>query len=180
MLAVKFYVISGNSLSNKNLIMSRIGKKVVEIPKSVTVTLDNNLVKVKGPKGELSQEISDLIKVNLEGDSLSVSRVNEQDRDSLALYGLSRTLLANMVHGVSEMFERKLEMQWCAKYEIAKLKSPQGGFHPPAITQVHMEAIAAYDWCQVCWRVMCRIVEEINDHDCPMDLTDGELFAWWV
>jgi large subunit ribosomal protein L6 len=91
--------------------MSRIGKKAIEIPKSVTVTVDNNLVKVKGPKGELSQEISDLINVNLDGDLLSVSRVNEKDRDSLALYGLSRTLLANMVHGVSEMFERKLEMK---------------------------------------------------------------------
>ena len=43
-----------------------------------------------------------------------------------------------------------------------------------------MEAIAEYDSCQVCWRVIRPIVEQINDHDCPMDLTDGELVAWWV
>lgn len=91
--------------------MSRIGKKEIQIPKSVTVTLKDNLVNVKGPKGELSQKISELINVVIDGDSVSVRRADENNRESLALYGLSRTLVANMIHGVSETFERKLELQ---------------------------------------------------------------------
>jgi large subunit ribosomal protein L6 len=92
--------------------MSRIGKKEIKIPKSVTVTLnDDNLVQVKGPKGELSQKISDLITVTIGDESVSVARTDEKNRDSLPLYGLSRTLVANMIHGVSETFERKLELK---------------------------------------------------------------------
>ena len=89
--------------------MSRIGKKPVLVPAGVTVTVDNTTVTVKGPKGELTRSFSELIKFEQEGEEINVIRVDEST-ESNAQQGLSRTLLHNMVLGVSEGFEKKLEL----------------------------------------------------------------------
>ena len=90
--------------------MSRIGKVPVTIPAGVEIKIDeNNLVTVKGPKGELSEKISPLITVKIEDGVLHVTRDNDL-KDSRSLHGLSRTLIGNMVTGVSAGFERKLEI----------------------------------------------------------------------
>ena len=90
--------------------MSRIGKIPVTIPAGVEVKIDeDNLVTVKGPKGELSEKISPLITVNIDDGVLTVTRSNDQ-KESRSLHGLSRSLIGNMVTGVSEGFERKLEI----------------------------------------------------------------------
>ena len=90
--------------------MSRIGKKPVQIPAGVTVTVnDNNEVNVKGPKGELSRTISELINVVVEGDEVICS-IARDDAESEPQFGLSRTLIQNMVTGVSEGFEKKLQL----------------------------------------------------------------------
>ena len=87
--------------------MSRIGKLPVEIPSGVNVSLENDIVSVKGPKGELLQKISPLVKVNIEEKSVSVSQA-EQSRDAKAIYGTTRSLIANMVQGVTENFSKDL------------------------------------------------------------------------
>ncbi|MCI6273166.1 MAG: 50S ribosomal protein L6 [Coriobacteriaceae bacterium] len=89
--------------------MSRIGKKPVQIPAGVTVTIDGTTVSVKGSKGDLSRTFSDLVSITLDGDVLTVARVDES-KESNAQQGLVRTLINNMVVGVSEGFEKKLEL----------------------------------------------------------------------
>ena len=87
--------------------MSRIGKLPVEIPSGVTVTVENNTVYVKGPKGELTQKVSPFISVNIEDKIISVSQL-ESTRDAKAIYGTTRSLIANMVQGVSANFSKDL------------------------------------------------------------------------
>lgn len=89
--------------------MSRIGKKPVQIPAGVTVEIEGTTVTVKGSKGELTRSFSELIKFEQEGEEVNVIRVDEST-ESNAQQGLSRTLLHNMVLGVSEGFEKKLEL----------------------------------------------------------------------
>ena len=89
--------------------MSRIGKKPVQIPAGVTVEIEGTTVTVKGSKGELTRSFSELIKFEQEGEEINVIRVDEST-ESNAQQGLSRTLLHNMVLGVSEGFEKKLEL----------------------------------------------------------------------
>ena len=89
--------------------MSRIGKKPVQIPAGVTVTVDNTHVTVKGSKGELNRTFSELVAIKQEGEEILVSRVDESS-ESNAQQGLVRTLIHNMVIGVSEGFEKKLEL----------------------------------------------------------------------
>jgi len=90
--------------------MSRIGKIPVTIPAGVEVKIDeDNLVTVKGPKGELSEKISPIITVKFEDGVINVTRSDDQ-KESRSLHGLSRTLIGNMVTGVSDGFERKLEI----------------------------------------------------------------------
>ena len=90
--------------------MSRIGKVPVTIPAGVEVKIDEgNLVTVKGPKGELSEKISPLITVNIEDGVINVTRGNDM-KESRSLHGLSRSLIGNMVTGVSDGFVRKLEI----------------------------------------------------------------------
>lgn len=90
--------------------MSRIGKMPVEIPKGVTVTVGaGNVVAVKGPKGELSQKIHADIKVAVNGGQVDVTRPSDSKKHR-SLHGLSRSLIANMVTGVTEGFEKKLEI----------------------------------------------------------------------
>ena len=89
--------------------MSRIGKKPVTVPAGVTVTIDGTNVTVKGPKGELNRTFSDLVTIQEEGTELNVVR-NDDTTASNAQQGLTRTLLHNMVEGVSKGFEKKLEL----------------------------------------------------------------------
>ena len=90
--------------------MSRIGKIPVTIPSGVEVTIEGQDVRVKGPKGELSHTVAEPITVSKSDDgSLAVERPNDERR-SKALHGLSRTLIANMVTGVTEGYEKKLEI----------------------------------------------------------------------
>ena len=90
--------------------MSRIGKKPVPLPAGVTATISGTTVTVKGPKGSLSRTLPSEMLVSLEGTEITVARPSEQERHK-ALHGLSRTLVANMVEGVSNGFFKKLELQ---------------------------------------------------------------------
>ena len=90
--------------------MSRIGKKPVPVPKGVTVTLSGNSVSVKGPKGELARTFHPEMTLAMEGDNVTVSRPSDETRHK-ALHGLSRTLLANMVEGVTQGYKKTLEIQ---------------------------------------------------------------------
>ncbi len=90
--------------------MSRIGKKPVPVPKDITVRLSGNTVSVKGPKGELSRTLHPAMSVAFADGMVTVGRPNDEER-SKALHGLSRTLVANMVEGVSKGYEKVLEIQ---------------------------------------------------------------------
>lgn len=89
--------------------MSRIGKLPIAIPAGVTVSLKDNVVTVKGPKGELKQEINKNISVAVEGNECIVTRPND-DRENRAMHGLYRSLIHNMVVGVSEGYKKTLEL----------------------------------------------------------------------
>jgi ribosomal protein L6, bacterial type len=89
--------------------MSRIGKLPIALPAGVTITQKDNVITVKGPKGELSQEINPTIKVEVNDGELTVSRPNDE-RQNRALHGLYRALLNNMVIGVSEGYKKELEL----------------------------------------------------------------------
>jgi large subunit ribosomal protein L6 len=90
--------------------MSRIGKLPVEIPSSVTVTIEEgNFIKVKGPKGELSQKINENMIISVEGNLLKVERPSDEKK-FMQLHGLSRTLIANMVEGVTNGFKKNLDI----------------------------------------------------------------------
>jgi len=89
--------------------MSRIGKQPVVIPNGVTVEINGNTLVVKGSKGELKREFHPIVKIEQKENELIVTRPDES-QESRALHGLSRSLLANMVEGVSNGFEKKLEI----------------------------------------------------------------------
>ncbi len=87
--------------------MSRIGKKPVVIPAGVTVTVKDNLVTVKGPKGELKQDVNKKITVEVKDNEVIVTRPNDQ-KENRSMHGLYRALIANMVKGVTEGFSKEL------------------------------------------------------------------------
>ena len=89
--------------------MSRIGNKPISVPSSVDVTIDGNRVSVKGPKGTLARELPELIVVARDGDDLVVSRPNDQPKVR-SLHGLTRSLVANMVAGVTDGFVKELDI----------------------------------------------------------------------
>ncbi|HOK69991.1 MAG TPA: 50S ribosomal protein L6 [Bacillota bacterium] len=89
--------------------MSRIGKKPVPVPKGVEVELDGSIITVKGPKGALSQEIPARISVEVADGEIRVTRPSDNRLDR-SMHGLTRALIANMVHGVTEGFEKSLEI----------------------------------------------------------------------
>jgi large subunit ribosomal protein L6 len=89
--------------------MSRIGKKIIAVPKGVTVTIDGQTVTVKGPKGESAWTVAEEIAVTHDDGGLSLALKADTPR-ARAMWGLSRTLLDNMVTGVTEGFTRKLEL----------------------------------------------------------------------
>lgn len=89
--------------------MSRIGKKPVEVPKGVTATVDGQTVTAKGPKGELHFVVSDAVLVKMEDGAIKVDP-RDQTKDSRSKWGMSRTMVSNIVQGVSAGFEKKLEI----------------------------------------------------------------------
>ena len=117
--------------------MSRIGKKILEIPAGVTITVaDNNTVTVKGPKGELTRTFHADIKINIEENVLTVTRPSDQ-KEHRALHGTTRALLGNMVEGVTAGFQRGLELigvGYRASKQGNKLVLNVGYSHPVEIT----------------------------------------------
>lgn len=116
--------------------MSRIGRAPITIPAGVTVKVDeNNLVQVKGPKGELARKINQDLKINIEGNILTVTRPSD-DKMHRSLHGLSRTLIHNMVVGVTDGFTKNLEIVGVG-YRAAKqgknLQLALGYSHPVII-----------------------------------------------
>jgi large subunit ribosomal protein L6 len=89
--------------------MSRIGRKSIPVPTGVDITIDGPTVRVKGPKGELSHTVAEPITVERDGGELHVNRPNDERR-AKELHGLSRTLVANMVVGVTEGYRKTLEI----------------------------------------------------------------------
>ncbi|ABZ83970.1 50S ribosomal protein l6 [Heliomicrobium modesticaldum Ice1] len=115
--------------------MSRIGKKPVAIPAGVNVTIEGNVVTVKGPKGQLSRELHKDIIVTVEGNTVQVTRPSD-DKFHRSLHGLSRTLVANMVDGVSVGFSKSLELVgvgYRAAKQGKKLVLTVGYSHPVEI-----------------------------------------------
>ncbi|MGN0115120.1 MAG: 50S ribosomal protein L6 [Acutalibacteraceae bacterium] len=98
--------------------MSRIGKKPVTIPAGVEVKVDGTTVTVKGPKGTLTQEVHPNMTITIEGSELTVTRPND-DKENRALHGLTRSLIANMVEGVTEGFKKTLQVNGVG-YRVAK------------------------------------------------------------
>lgn len=89
--------------------MSRIGKKTITIPQGVKVSLNDDIVKVEGPKGALTQSISKKLKTDASKGEIKITRNGEEQR-TIMIHGLCRSLVANMVKGVTEGFQRKLEI----------------------------------------------------------------------
>ena len=89
--------------------MSRIGKKPVTVPKGVTITQNGNSITVKGPKGELSRTLPAAMKVSVNGSEIVVERPSEE-QEHRSLHGLTRSLVANMVEGVTTGFKKQLEI----------------------------------------------------------------------
>jgi large subunit ribosomal protein L6 len=115
--------------------MSRIGRKPVVVPDAVSVEIAPGNIAVKGPKGELSQALSADMKVEQEDGTVTVTRPTDRG-EHRALHGLTRSLIANMVEGVTEGFEKRLEIQgvgYRAALKGKKLELALGYSHPVAI-----------------------------------------------
>lgn len=123
--------------------MSRIGKMPVEIPDGVEVTIEDHTIKVKGPKGELTRKIHEAIEVKVEDGQIVVTRPSDE-KFHKSLHGLTRTLIANMVEGVTKGYERTLEIRgvgYRASKQGNKLVLNVGYSHP-----VEVEAPAGIEF----------------------------------
>jgi large subunit ribosomal protein L6 len=112
--------------------MSRIGKQPIAVPSGVEVTIEPELVKVKGPKGELSERVNRAMEVKQENGEILVARPTDRG-DHRALHGLTRSLIANMVEGVTNGYEKRLEIQgvgYRAQLQGNKLVLALGYSHP--------------------------------------------------
>ena len=112
--------------------MSRIGNKPITIPEGVEVTLNDNTITVKGPKGTLVKELHKNINVVLEGNVINVTRPNDEPFNR-GLHGLTRTLISNMITGVKDEFKRELEINgvgYRAQKQGNKLVMNLGYSHP--------------------------------------------------
>jgi large subunit ribosomal protein L6 len=115
--------------------MSRIGKRPIEIPNGVTIAIDPGRVAVSGPLGSLQQEVPARMQIAQDDGTLTVTRPTERGEDR-ALHGLTRTLIANMVEGVTKGFEKKLEIQgvgYRAALRGSDLELAVGYSHPVLI-----------------------------------------------
>ena len=116
--------------------MSRIGRKPIDIPDGVTVEIKPGLVSVKGPKGELSQAVDPGMKVAQADGTVTVERPTDRG-EHRALHGLTRSLIANMVEGVTDGFEKQLEIQgvgYRARLQGKALELSVGYSHPVSVT----------------------------------------------
>lgn len=115
--------------------MSRIGKAPITVPGGVTVTVDGDDVVVKGPKGELSRRVPELVSVRQDGDTIVVER-SDDERESRALHGLVRSLVQNMVTGVTDGFHKDLDIVGVGYRATAKgsgLELSLGFSHPVVV-----------------------------------------------
>lgn len=115
--------------------MSRIGKRPIPIPQKVTIAIEGQHVAVKGPKGELSRTLPEEVEVVQEEGTLFVNR-RDESRPARQLHGLCRTLVSNMVEGVSQGFQRRLEIQgvgYRAQVQGRNLNLVVGYSHPVLI-----------------------------------------------
>lgn len=115
--------------------MSRIGRMPIDIPAGVTVDLNDHKITVKGPKGELSRELHQDMQIAIEGNVITVTRPSDH-KDHRSLHGLTRTLINNMVVGVSQGFSKTLEIQgvgYRAAMQGSKLALTLGFSHPVEI-----------------------------------------------
>jgi large subunit ribosomal protein L6 len=115
--------------------MSRIGRKPISVPEAVTVEIAPGLVAVKGPKGALAQPLSTDMKVEQSDGTLTVARPTDRG-EHRALHGLTRSLIANMVEGVTDGFEKRLEIQgvgYRAQLKGKNLELALGYSHPVSI-----------------------------------------------
>jgi large subunit ribosomal protein L6 len=123
--------------------MSRIGKQPIAVPSGVEITIEPELVRVKGPKGELSERVDRSMEVKQENGEILVARPTDRG-EHRALHGLTRSLIANMVEGVTNGFEKRLEIQgvgYRAQLQGKKLVLALGYSHP-----VEMEAPEGIDF----------------------------------
>jgi len=136
--------------------VSRIGKQPIPVPSGVEVKIDGSTVVVKGPKGELTQTFSDVLSIALEEGTVVVSRPDD-GREARSLHGLTRTLISNMVTGVSEGFFKKLEivgvgyraalkgtdleMQLGYSHPVLVVAEPGITFEVPAPTRITVQGI---------------------------------------
>jgi len=136
--------------------VSRIGKQPIPVPSGVEVKIDGSTVVVKGPKGELTQTFSDVLSIALEEGTVVVSRPDDS-REARSLHGLTRTLVSNMVTGVSEGFFKKLEivgvgyraalkgsdleMQLGYSHPVLVVAEPGITFEVPAPTRITVQGI---------------------------------------
>jgi len=119
--------------------MSRIGKKPIELPTSVNVAISPGRVQVNGPLGELSQRVPTRMQIEQRDGEIVVTRPTERG-DDRALHGLTRTLVANMVEGVTKGFEKKLEIQgvgYRAALKGTSLELSVGYSHPVVLEPRH-------------------------------------------
>ena len=115
--------------------MSRIGRKPIEVPAGVTVAISHGRVQVNGPLGELSQTVPTRMQIEKDENEIVVTRPTERGQDR-ALHGLTRTLIANMVEGVTQGFEKHLEIQgvgYRAQLKGSDLELAVGYSHPVVI-----------------------------------------------
>ena len=115
--------------------MSRIGNKVIVLPAGVEITNNDNVVTVKGPKGELTRTFSKDIEIRVEGTEVTLHRPNDS-KEMKTIHGTTRALLNNMVTGVSEGFKKELEMRgvgYRAQLQGSKLVLAVGKSHPDEV-----------------------------------------------
>jgi large subunit ribosomal protein L6 len=115
--------------------MSRIGRQPISVPSGVSVAIEPELVTVNGPKGELSERVNREMTVTQDGDTITVTRPTDRG-EHRALHGLTRTLIANMVTGVTDGFEKRLEIQgvgYRAQLRGRDLELALGYSHPVEI-----------------------------------------------
>ena len=116
--------------------MSRIGRKPISVPDGVSIDVKPGAVSVKGPKGELSQAVSPDMKVDQSDGTLTVERPTDRG-EHRALHGLTRSLIANMVEGVTDGYEKRLEIQgvgYRARLQGKSLELSVGYSHPISVT----------------------------------------------
>lgn len=115
--------------------MSRVGRMPISVPKAVDVNIKGTTVQVKGPKGELKQTFSSTMKINISDDTITVDRLSDASIDK-AMHGLTRSLINNMVLGVSQGFEKTLEVNgvgYRAEVDGSNLVLYVGYSHPVTV-----------------------------------------------